>query len=452
MIFSTALALLLSSTNLAEALGIRQASKGVATVDISKSTGPAKVIASGWIYGFPDNGTSVDSKIPEHFVRDIKFVGSRSGGAQIPPRGWVAGLNDYIGRFNSTLSNYRTTRNYGGDFILLVHDLWGADGGSIATFPGDNGNWSSADAFLKRLASDLRANNMLEGLVIDLWNEPDLNIFWARSWEQFLQYYVRSHKFFRNELKSTLISGPSAANIPKIGDQKWLAWFKAIAGNNAIPDIYSWHQIGSWSKQPDQTLPDFNTMKAPYSLPNLPIDINEYAAKEEQNPANSVYYIAQLERHNMRGLRANWGSGSGLHDYLGNLVYKKNGVYYPNGEWHLYKYYAEMKGDRVATTASSDRQFDVFATKSGNQVNIIAGTRSIKAAYEIKVSGLQSLGLPASGSVRANVVRFDWAGDRGEIKAPVDLGSKTFTYTSNTLSILMDPPTNATAYAYQLNI
>jgi hypothetical protein len=215
-------------------------------------------------------------------------------------------------------------------------------------------------------------------------------------------------------------------------------------------------------------MPDFITMKAVHSLPDLPIDVNEYADKPEQNPANSVYYIAQLERHNLRGLRANWGSKGALHDYLANLVYSKNGVYYPNGEWQLYKYYATMNGDRLVTTASPDRRFDVFATKAGSAVKIIAGTRTIHAPYEIAVSGLHSLGLSAEGSVKVNVLRFDWDGEQGRVDAPVDLGLATMSYTSDTVSyltfallcglfvltlqltILVDPPNDSTAYAYEL--
>lgn len=173
------------------------AANGVATVDISKNTGAAKSLASGWIYGFADNGVEASTAIPSRFIKNVKFHSSRAGGAQIPAKGWVAGLNQYVGRLNSTISNYKTTRAHNGEFILLVHDLWGADGGSISVFPGDNGNWSSADAFLDQLAKDLVKNNMLDGLVLDLWNEPDLKIFWDRPFDQYLQYYVRAHKFFR---------------------------------------------------------------------------------------------------------------------------------------------------------------------------------------------------------------------------------------------------------------
>jgi hypothetical protein len=172
-------------------------------------------------------------------------------------------------------------------------------------------------------------------------------------------------------------------------------------------------------------------MKATHNLPDLPIDINEYADKKEQNPANSVYYIAQLERHNMRGLRANWGSGAGLHDYLANLVGKTQKTYYANGEWLLYKYYAGMTGQRVATKASSDRKFDVFATRDGGKVKIIAGTRSIQKPYTVEVTGLKSLGLPEQGKVKVDVWRFDWKGDMGRVDGPVRLSGVEVAYSGD---------------------
>ena len=138
----------------------------------------------------------------------------------------------------------------------------------------------------------------------------------------------------------------------------------------------------------------------------------------------------------MRGLRANWGSKTALHDSLANLVNQtKDGKgYYANGEWQLYKYYAAMGGERIATTASSDHRFDVYATKSGNVVKIIAGTRSVKAAYDISVSGLSSLGFFGAGSVDVRVYQFDWAGPGGKVGAPVDLGVRASAYKDGKVS------------------
>ena len=61
-----------------------------------------------------------------------------------------------------------------------------------APYPGDNGDWTSWDEYLTHVVKDMRKNSMLESIVIDIWNEPDLvykgvAIFWNRSQEQYLQ-------------------------------------------------------------------------------------------------------------------------------------------------------------------------------------------------------------------------------------------------------------------------
>lgn len=38
---------------------------------------------------------------------------------------------------------------------------------------------------------------MLEGLVIDIWNEPDMSTFWSRGLQQWVDLYVRTHKAIR---------------------------------------------------------------------------------------------------------------------------------------------------------------------------------------------------------------------------------------------------------------
>jgi hypothetical protein len=228
------------------------------------------------------------------------------------------------------------------------------------------------------------------------------------------------------------------AHSPSLTNTKWKTWLQAIASNKTIPSHYSWHQISRAEREPSTTIPDFNALKAVHKLPDQRIDINEYAYTDEQNPACSAYFIAQLERYNLYGLRANWGSNTALHDSLANLVFKgKDGVYKPNGEWWLYKYYAGMGGERVATTVSADRLFDVFATRSANAVKIIAGTRSVKAPYDINISGLSSLGLREEGTLNMKVYRFDWAGPGREVSAPVDVGTSAVAYKAGKVCFLI---------------
>ncbi|KAJ5975759.1 hypothetical protein N7481_009466 [Penicillium waksmanii] len=129
-------------------------SNGKATVDVSKTTGSAEFLGSDFIYGFPDNGEEAQT-----------FNACRAGGAQTVSTGWGAGGHDqYIGRFESTLSNYRSTRKFNGDFILLIHDLRGSDGSSSdsALEPGDNGAYSEFEKRLAQLKQDINENYMLD--------------------------------------------------------------------------------------------------------------------------------------------------------------------------------------------------------------------------------------------------------------------------------------------------
>lgn len=224
------------------------------------------------------------------------------------------------------------------------------------------------------------------------------------------------------------------ANAASLTLDTWTTWCANIAASNTVPDHYSWHQIGLWEREPDRVIADWNTLRNTYGLEAKTVDNNEYAWPSEQNPANSAWYLAQFERYDIRALRANWLGGSDLHNYLANLVWQTDGVYYPNGDWQLYKYYAGMVGERIVTTASSDHLFDVFGTVSGLNVKLIAGTRTILDTYDISISGLNSLGLDTSGTIDVRTYRFDWEGNDVENDGPVDLGVTSYIYESNTVS------------------
>lgn len=64
---------------------------GTATVYLNQLTGSPQHLASGFIYGIPD----AQGQVPDHFYTDIDFSFGRAGGAQIPQRGWMAGVAAY---------------------------------------------------------------------------------------------------------------------------------------------------------------------------------------------------------------------------------------------------------------------------------------------------------------------------------------------------------------------
>lgn len=185
----------------ANAATLARRAVGTATVSLASPSGTPSQLASGFIYGIPDNGTSISTAIPDSFYREFGFKACRAGGAQLgaPNRGWAYGEQEYVGRWHSTLSNYRTSRKFGAEFNLLVHDLWGADSldANGLPYPGDNGNWTLFERFTDRLISDMQSDGVSSGVILDIWNEPDGLGFWNRPYSQYLDYYVRAHNKFR---------------------------------------------------------------------------------------------------------------------------------------------------------------------------------------------------------------------------------------------------------------
>ncbi|NUR48459.1 MAG: beta-xylosidase, partial [Hamadaea sp.] len=312
------------------------------SVNFSVAGGSPTYRASGWIYGMTENAAGP----PDHFFTDVKFRYMRAGGAQLDsPGGWVSGR--YQRRWDATLAQARRTLALGGQFVILNHDLWGADGYPISRFPGDNGDWSDYDAFLTRLIGDVRA----AGITVewDIWNEPNLSLFWNRPQSQYFELWRRTYQRLRTEFPGQLIVGPSLAGVPTTATGWWTQYLDFVKANNVVPDIVSWHSLPS---DPVANVANANSSLNARGIAHpRPYQINEYGASNEQNPGDGSWYIARLERAGADGLRANWASGGNLHNDLANLLtHDANGVYSPKGEWWVYKFYGSQTGLIAQTT------------------------------------------------------------------------------------------------------
>ncbi|MFD5259254.1 beta-xylosidase, partial [Streptomyces bobili] len=254
-----------------------QAADTTVVVDFATAGGAPTYRASGTIYGMSENG----SLPQEHFYRDIKWKFMRAGGAQLDkPGGWVAGKYDR--RWNSTRAQYQRTKSLGGTFVILPHDLWGADGTTSPSFPGDNGDWSAFDAFYDRLIADAQAAGMSD-IEWDIWNEPDINAFWGRSQTQYLEMWKRAYQKIRAAFPNAVVVGPSSAFKPgSNGSSWWDTYLDYVKANNVEPDIYSWHNL------PGDPVVDASAVKAKLAARSMttsrPFQVNEYGNTNEQNP------------------------------------------------------------------------------------------------------------------------------------------------------------------------
>lgn len=346
--------------------------------------------------------------------------------------------------------------------VFLPHDLYGCDStqNSSTPYPGDNGDWTYYDAYLTQLFSDIKANSMTDGLIWDTWNEPDLGtVFWGRSQQQYLQMWARTYAKVRATFGTTMrISGPSSSSEPSSG--WWNTFASFVKTNGSIPDQWSWHmETGGGSMTGSYGA--LQTVLNQYALPQKPVNINEYAIFDEQVPSGAAWWIAQLERVNAIGLRGNWLSANQLHDFLASLLskpgapstYSATGTgYYTNGEYQVYKYYANsMKGYRVGTVASSDGALDVYSTvdKTNKIARVLVGVRLQQGTWYVQLNKLSSLGLPTSGSLNIHTYGFPDNGHYGQVDAPNDLGYVAHSYSGDSVSFPIYQNDKTTAYAFE---
>lgn len=121
------------------------------------------------------------------------------------------------------------------------------------------------------------------------------------------------------------IVGPSLALRPKATNVWWTEWLRQVAGNNTIPDQYTYHLEGSETdtdNDPTFTNASLSALLNTYNAPQRQINVNEYAQYKEMVPGSYIWWIAGLERFDFIGLLGNWQSGTVLHDLFANLLSK----------------------------------------------------------------------------------------------------------------------------------
>jgi hypothetical protein len=393
-------------------------------VDFSVTGGSPTYRASGWIYGM-----SEDASAPaDNFFRDVKFRYMRAGGAQLDsPGGWVSGKYDR--RWNATRAQLLRTRSLGGEFVLLPHDLWGADGYPISRFPGDNGNWTDYDNFVTRLINDVRATGA--PVQWDIWNEPNITLFWNRPQSQYFELVRRTHQRIRAAFPTHLIVGPSCACVPSTSGW-WTQYLDFAKANNVVPDIISWHSLPG---DPVANVATANATLDARGIPHpRPYQINEYGASNEQNPGDGSWYIARLERAGADGMRANWASAGNLHNDLGNLLVRDSaGRHQPKGEWWVYRFYGSQTGQIAAVTPSTS--YDGFATKAPGEAKVLVGGGRTTGNIAVNLRRLDATeGIVRNNQVRVLAERIPH-NNGGAVQGPVTVMDTVVTLSANATTV-----------------
>ena len=407
-------------------------------VDFGTVAGAPTYRASGFIYGISQDG----SQPPNATLTDIKITHLRCGGAQIgcPNGGYVNG--QYAARWNAVKAYYAKAKAIGATLLVLVHDIWGADGAcNVPKYPGDGGDWSGYTTFIDQLITDFKAAGMTgKDVRWELWNEPDYSGFWKGTQAQWLEMWKRGYQQVRAALPDAVIEGPSTAG----GVGGWFtAFLDYVKTNNVVPDYIGWHEAGGGDPVNDGKSAKSALSSRSISVSNL--DVSEYGSSSDQTAGHTAWYIARFERAGVDGLRSNWGGGNGLYATMGGMV---TGSWQPKGQWWIYKRYADQTGLQATVTAGSQADAVAYLDSAARKSIIVVGNKgSVTGTVSVKITNIPA-DLQAGGA--AQVLIENMPDGTAAVSAPTVVSSSSMTVTGNSLTVPLSWTKAADGYAITL--
>ena len=366
-------------------------------------------VATGSLYGIADEGVPSDDLIAP--IKPNTFM-------QMPPNGRQQPTGD-------TAKVWRTAERHGAGVVVRIIDYypgWPYQFSWETT--ADRKGWEDV---IRDVVADVEASGATNVVAYAPFNEPDIT--WRTENGDFLDAWKFTYDVLREEIGPDVpIQGPSFSdNITRM--REFLEFAKET---NTVPDVLEWHELIRSSK----TKGDVESVRAmldELGLPDLPIDIAEYASPQEVGlPGPLVGYIAKFERYGIDRAELAFWNQSGT---LGDLLVSRGGA--PNGAYWLYTWYADMEGQMVTTTPpSNESPLDGAASVNDarDEVKIIAGGNS--GPTSIVVNGLDALALgdtvnvtlettpsygrtvPTPGPITISETTYE-VGDDGSITVPV---------------------------------
>jgi hypothetical protein len=301
---------------------------------------------------------------------------------------------------------------------------------------------------MTQVIDDVIANGMTGSDVQwDLWNEPDLGIFWGRSQSQYLEMWERGYEMLRAAIPDAVIVGPSTAGQPSLG------WFTTyldyVNENHVIPDYLSWHQLVTYS-DPQVSRVILDNLLSARDITVQGYQVNEYGdcCNDEQQSGPSVWYMGRFERNNIDALRANWGMAGDLYAGMGGLVTSSGE---PLGVWWAYKRYADISGQLVRVTAGSEIDGVAGTDSEMRQSIIVLGNRGASGSVRVEINGFDNTPyLLEDGQVSVLVERMPSGSE--VVIAPEIISDELMAVEDNSLIVMLDWNNPLDAYAITLTM
>ena len=406
--------------------------KDTVTLDMATAQGAPTYLASGFIYGIAEDGTQP----PTSLLSDIKVKGFRAGRGQSEG----CGAQAWSTHWNVIKAYYSRAKAVGGTYLLLVSD----DYGYFCTWPGDGGDWTGLTTFMTQLISNVQAAGMTGPDVRwELWNEPELSLFWNGTQAQWLETWKHAYQQIRAAIPGAVIEGPSLATGP---GGSWMNTFLDYAKtNNVMPDHISWHEEGGGA-DPVADLATINRQLTTRGITGVKgFDANEYGTTSEQNPGHSAWFLARFDRAGIQGLRGNWADAT----FFSNMAELVAANWQPNSQYWVYKRYADQTGLRTTVTAGT--QVDAVAYQdacAAKSIIVVGNKGGVTGAVNVVIKNIPAW-LQTGGSTKVLLEKMPTGS--AALNAPVVVSNAAATVTCNAMTVTIDWATATDGYVVTLS-
>jgi xylan 1,4-beta-xylosidase len=335
-----------------------------------------------------------------------------------PPDSAVLPLRPRVWRSVPSRVPYARAAAVGARYQLVLSDLWGYP---PTAWEGRGPPWRDLDAW-ERLVR--RAARSLRGREVewDVWNEPDNEVFWTGTREQFFAVYETAARALVDELgEGAVVGGPSTTKARP-------EWLEGLLGHcrrrGCRVGFLSFHA----NLDADEPIPPLeDRVRSVRAL--IPryrdlslsrVEINESIGPTDQyRPGEILGFLHHMEAGGAdAAVRSCWPALDGSDQCSDGTL---DGLLTPDGQprsaWWAYRLYAEGVGARVPASSDSEAVAVLASRRTvagAAQVLLARNDRaaegSPRLSVELTLRGLRS----ALGGARSAIVSIQQLSDTGE--------------------------------------
>ncbi len=376
-------------------------------VDASKQLSPVTTRATGFLYGLSEEG--VPSKAMTESL-DIASVSQKVPDGLQHPTGDISHVAPQLEECDYTvvyLQDAYSTWYYCHDEIMEMR--------KNGTYDWKEFLYESYFPLVKEKIELLKNAPYKDKLVYCIYNECD-NAVWFGNYvdgnvhyddmgkANFYEAWKMTYDYVKSLDPDAVIGGPGFCDYETT---KIEGFMKYCAENDCVPEIMIYHELAWWSI-PDwhMHVEDYRRIEDLYGVSDLPIIVTEYGTMEDcGNPTTMLHYIIAMEKSGVYGNMAYWRLANNLNDTAAD----DNS---PNSNWWLYRKYAEMDGNLLEATSSSQDKYnyrerlDGIASLSDDkkEINMIVSGSENKRA--VKINNLDETNIGKKVNVKIECVYY----------------------------------------------